>query len=152
DLPSSGYRIDRFTVQVTDPQHPICAGVTDFEIDDELYFAPVLSDRIHPLLSQDAAMDGALFQDTFDEVSNGSSTGITCADRGQDGGLHGGSSLMGWTTTAGSSPVATLLMGDGPSTFANPMFRLLLANALDWASSDEAHEAAQADPFPIPLP
>ncbi len=152
DLPSSGSRIDRFTVQVTDPQHPICVGVTDFEIDDELYFAPVLNDRIHPILSQDADMDGALFQDTFDEVSNGSSTGVTCADRNQDGGLHGGSSLMGWTTTAGSSPVATLLMGDGPSTFANPMFRLLLGNALEWASSDEAHEAAQAAPFPIPLP
>ena len=152
DLPSSGYRIDRFTVQVTDPQHPICADVTDFEIDDELYFAPVLNDRIHPILRQDADMDGALFQDTFDEVSNGSSTGITCADRGQDGSLHGGSSLMGWTTTAGTSPVATLLMGDGPSTFANPMFRLLLGNALEWASSDEAHEAAQAAPFPIPLP
>ncbi len=53
---------------------------------------------------------------------------------------------------AGRSPVATLLMGDGPSTFANPMFRLLLGNALAWVSSDEAHAAAQADPFPIPLP
>jgi hypothetical protein len=129
-----------------------CSGISDFEIDDELYFAPVLNDRIRPILRHDADMSGALFQDTFDEVSHGSSTGVTCADRGEDAGLHGGSPLMGWTTTAGSSPVATLLMGDGPSTFANPMFRLLLGNALAWVSSDEAHAAAQADPFRIPLP
>jgi len=85
-------------------------------------------------------------------VSHGSSTGVTCADRGADGGLHGGSRLMGWTTVAGASPVATLLMGDGPSTFAHPMFRRLVGNALAWVSSDEARAEAAADPFPIPLP
>jgi type 1 glutamine amidotransferase len=152
DLPASGYRHDRFTVRVTDPEHPICSGVEDFAVDDELYFAPVLIDRITPLLAHDADMSGELFQDTFDEVSHGSSTGVTCADRGADGGLHGGSTLMGWTTTAGSSPVATLLMGDGPSTFAHPMFRRLLGNALEWVSSDEAHDAAAAAPFEVPLP
>ena len=97
-------------------------------------------------------MSGALFQDTFDEVSNGSSTGITCADRGADSGIHGGHNLMGWTTIAGISPVAALLMGDGPSTFANPMFRTLLGNALDWASSEGARNAAAARPFAVPLP
>jgi len=151
DLPSSGYRLDRFTIAPID-DHPITAGIEPFEVDDELYFIPVLEDRIHPLLEQDADMDGALFQDTFDEVSNGSSTGVTCADRIADGGLHGGSRLQGWTTIAGRSPVATLLMGDGPSTFAHPMFRLLLGNALAWVSSDEAHEQAQAAPVDIPLP
>jgi len=151
DLPSSGYRLDRFTVAPI-ADHPITRGVEPFEIDDELYFIPVLNDRIRPLLEQDADMDGALFQDTFDEVSNGSSTGVTCAGRPADGGLHGGSRLQGWTAVAGRSPVATLLMGDGPSTFAHPMFRLLLGNALAWVSSDEAHDEAQAAPFDIPLP
>ena len=152
DLPSSGYRVGRFTVQVTDTAHPICQGVSDFEIDDELYFAPVLTDRIQPILCHDADMSGELFQDTFDEVSNGASTGVTCADRAADGGLHGGSRLMGWTTVAGRSPLATLLMGDGPSTFAQPMFRLLLGNALDWASSSDAQAHAEAAPFEVPLP
>jgi uncharacterized protein len=151
DLPSSGYRLDRFTISPV-AEHPITSGVVPFEVDDELYFIPVLTDRIRPLLQQDADMDGALFQDTFDEVSNGSSTGVTCADRPADDGLHGGSRLQGWTTIAGRSPVATLLMGDGPSTFAHPMFRLLLGNALAWVSSDEAHAEAQASPFEIPLP
>jgi uncharacterized protein len=152
DLPSSGYRVGRYTVRVTDADHPVAAGLSDFEVDDELYFAPFLTDRMTPFLDQDADMDGALFQDTFDEVSHGTSTGVTCADRPADGGLHGGSRMMGWTSVAGHSPVATLLMGDGPGTFAHPMFRLLLGNALAWVSSDEAHAAAQADPFPIPLP
>jgi len=151
DLPSSGYRLDRFTIAPI-ADHPVTAGIEPFEVDDELYFIPVLEDRIHPLLEQDADMDGSLFQDTFDEVSNGASTGVMCADRIADGGLHGGSRLQGWTTIAGRSPVATLLMGDGPSTFAHPMFRLLLGNALAWVSSDEAHEQAQADPVDIPLP
>lgn len=151
DLPSSGYRLDRFTISPV-AEHPITSGVVPFEVDDELYFIPVLTDRIRPLLQQDADMDGALFQDTFDEVSNGSSTGVTCAGRPADEGLHGGSRLQGWTTIAGRSPVATLLMGDGPSTFAHPMFRQLLGNALAWVSSDDAHAEAQAAPFDIPLP
>jgi len=151
DLPSSGYRIGRFTVSPI-ADHPITSGVTPFEIDDELYFIPVLEDRIRPLLEQDADMDGALFQDTWDEVTNGTSTGVTCAGRPADGGLHGGSRLQGWTTIAGRSPVATLLMGDGPTTFAHPMFRLLLGNALAWVSSDEAHAEAEASPVEIPLP
>lgn len=152
DLPSSGYRVGPFTVTVTAPEHPICAGVSDFAVDDELYFAPVLSDRITPILRHDADMSGELFQDTFDEVSHGVSTGVTCADRPADGGLHGGHSLMGWTTTAGHSPIATLLMGDGPGTFADEMFRRLLGNALDWVSSDAAKAEATAHPFDIPLP
>ncbi|NQW72614.1 MAG: ThuA domain-containing protein [Actinobacteria bacterium] len=152
DLPSSGYRMGTFTVEVADASHPICAGITDFTIDGELYFAPVLTGRVMPFLTQDADMSGELFQDTFDMVTNGSSTGVTCAGHQADAGLHGGHRLMGWTTTAGISPVATLLMGDGPSTFTHPMFRTLLGNALDWVSSADAKNAAAAQPFAVPLP
>ena len=152
DLPSSGYRMGTFTVEVADSSHPICAGIKDFAIDDELYFAPVLTDRVTPILTHDADMSAELFQDTFDVVTNGSSTGVTCAGHKADSALHGGHRLMGWTTTAGISPVATLLMGDGPSTFANPMFRTLLGNALDWASSADAKNEAAAQPFAVPLP
>lgn len=146
DLPSSGYRKGRFTISATAPEHPVCAGVEPFEVDDELYFAPYFTDRITPLLEHNADLDGALYQDTFDEVSNGSSTGVTCAGRGQ------ASPLMGWTTIAGHSPVVTLLMGDGPSTFENPMFQRLLGNAIDWVSGHEARAAALAKPTTVPLP
>jgi hypothetical protein len=120
--------------------------VTPFEVDDELYFAPYLTDRITPLLAHDAELSGELYQDTFDEVSHGSSTGVTCAGRGD------ASPLMGWTTVAGRSPIVTLLMGDGPSTFDNPMFRRLIGNAIDWVSGPQAREAAVAKPVAVPLP
>lgn len=152
DLPSSGYRVGPYTVRVTDQAHPISAGISDFQVEDELYFIPFLTDRMtRPFLDQDADMSGALFQDTWDEVTNGTSTGVTCADRPADEALHGGNRTMGWTSVAGHSPIATLLMGDGPSTFANPMFRTLLGNALEWVSSDEARAEAQATHFAIPL-
>lgn len=146
DLPSSGYRKGRFTISPTAPKHPVCAGVEPFEVDDELYFAPYFADRITPLLEHNADLDGAAYQDTFDEVSHGSSTGVTCEGRGH------ASPLMGWTTVAGHSPVVTLLMGDGPSTFENPMFRRLMGNAIDWVSGHEARSAALAKPTTVPLP
>lgn len=146
DLPSSGYRVGPYRIKVTDSSHPIAAGVSDFDVVDELYFAPVFEDRITPFLEHDADTDGALYQDTWDEVTNGVSTGVTCAGRGQ------ASARMGWTTTIQNSPAAVLLMGDGPATFAEPNFRLLLGNALAYVSSDEAHEHAREHPFEVPLP
>ena len=136
--PSSGYRLARHTVQVVDAHHPVTRGVVDFTVDDELYFAPVFTDRVHPLLRSDADFSGELFQDTYDEVSNGVSTGVTCAGRQR------ASDLVGWTTVAGRSPVVYLQPGDGPSTFADPVFRLLLGNALAHVASPEAHRAAAA--------
>jgi len=146
DLPSSGYRMATHTVQVLDHDHPVTAGVEDFEVSDELYFAPVLTDRVHPLLASDADFSGELYQDTYDEVSHGSSTGVTCAGRPD------ASNLVGWTTVAGRSPLVYLQPGDGPSTFADPSFRRLLGNALDHVASPEARADAAANPFAVPLP
>ncbi len=146
ELPSSGYRMATHTVQVVDRDHPVTAGVSDFVVDDELYFAPVLEDRVHPLLRSDADFSGELYQDTYDEVTNGVSTGVTCAGRGT------ASNLVGWTTVAGRSPLVYLQPGDGPGTFADPMFRRLLGNALEHVASVEAHTRAAETPFPVPLP
>jgi quinol monooxygenase YgiN/type 1 glutamine amidotransferase len=145
-LPSSGYRMATHTVRVVDHEHPVTAGITDFVVDDELYFAPVLEDRVHPLLRSDADFSGELYQDTYDEVTHGSSTGVTCAGR------EDASDLVGWTTVAGRSPLVYLQPGDGPGTFADPMFRRLLGNALEHVASPEAHDAAAASPFHVPLP
>jgi type 1 glutamine amidotransferase len=131
------------TIDVLAPEHPICAGVGSFTVDDELYFAPVLEDRVTPLLRSRADFDGAAFLDTYDVVSHGQSTGKTCA------GQPVASDLVGWTTTAGRSPIAVLQPGDGPATFAHPVFRLLLANALAWVASPAAQAAARAKPVPI---
>jgi len=145
-LPSSGYRMATHTVTVVDHEHPVTVGIENFEVHDELYFAPVLTDRIHPLLRSDADFSGELFQDTYDEVSHGVSTGVTCAGR------PAASDLVGWTTVAGRSPVVYLQPGDGPSTFADPMFRRLLGNALEHVASVGARTHAIANPYPVALP
>ena len=145
-LPSSGYRMATHTVMVVDPEHPVTAGIENFEVQDELYFAPVLTDRVHPLLRSNADFSGELFQDTYDEVSHGVSTGVTCAGR------PAASDLVGWTTVAGCSPVVYLQPGDGPSTFADTTFRRLLGNALEHVASADARAHAMANPYPVPLP
>jgi hypothetical protein len=147
EWPASGYRMASHTIEVLAPNHPICAGVESFTVDDELYYAPVFADRVTPLLRSQADFDGATFLDTYDVVSHGESTGQTCTGRPAT------SDLVGWTTTAGRSPIAVLQPGDGPATFAHPMFRQLLGNALAWVASPAAHAAAAAHPVPIaPLP
>ncbi len=144
--PASGYRMGEYTVRPVDPEHPICAGIEPFTLQDELYHAPVLTDRIHPLLTVDADLSGEGFLDAHDVVRNGESTGTTCAGRGP------ASALAAWTTVAGRSPVAVLLPGDGPATFAHAAFRRLVGNALAWAGSAAAHAQAGADPVQIPGP
>jgi type 1 glutamine amidotransferase len=146
DWPASGYRMADHTVEVVAPDHPVCAGVDTFEISDELYYAPVLLDRVTPLLRTLADLDGAGFLSAHDVVRHGQSTGETCAGRAPT------SDLVGWTTTAGRSPVAVLQPGDGPSTFGHPAFRRLIANALAWVASPEAHEQASSAPVAIAGP
>jgi hypothetical protein len=146
ELPASGYRMAEHTIDVVAPDHPICAGVDSFTVDDELYYGPVLHDRVTPLLRSRADFDGAGFLDAYDVVCNGESTGRTCAGRPP------ASDLVGWTTTAGCSPVAVIQPGDGSSTFLHPMFRRLVGNALGWVASPSAHAAAAAQPVTISPP
>ena len=49
-----------------DPDHPVCAGVADFELSDELYCCPVFAADVVPLLRADAP-DGP-FRETYHEV------------------------------------------------------------------------------------
>jgi type 1 glutamine amidotransferase len=141
--PASGYRLAEYTVEVLAPEHPVCAGVESFPLDDELYYAPVLLDRVTPLLRARADLAGEGFLDAHDVVRNGSSTGVTCAGRPPT------SDLVGWVTTAGRSPLAVLQPGDGAGTFAHPSYRRLVANALAWVASRTAHDWAAGEPFPL---
>jgi len=143
DWPASGYRMTEHTIDVVAPEHPICAGIESFTVDDELYYAPVLTDRVTPLLRSRADLDGAGFLSAHDVVSHGASTGETCAGRPPT------SDLVGWTTVAGRSPIAVVQPGDGASTFAHPMYRRLLGNALAWVGSAGARAAAAANPVVI---
>lgn len=138
--PDSGYRFDvTHRVEVLEPAHPVCAGLGDgFELTDELYCFPVLEGDVV-----------ALLRTTFDTADASQFSSADLALRGRRNANEGwthppGSPLVGWVKHAGRSPIAYLQFGDGPVTYADPSFRRVLANAIRWVASDEAHAWARA--------
>jgi type 1 glutamine amidotransferase len=134
DYPDSGYHHDvTHTVEVVDPDHPIAAGLpASFAITDEVYLAPVFEDDVEPVLAS---------AHTF---SDGNFWSADLAIRGRryarEGWSHPpGSNLVGWVKHAGRSPVAYIQFGDGADTYADPNYRRVLANAVDWAGGADAH-------------
>ena len=137
--PDSGYRHDvTHRVEVVDPDHPITQGLADgFDITDELYLAPVFEDSVEPLLRSTHLFEAAGFYSA--------DLAIRGTRNSNEGWQHpAGSDLIGWVKHAGRSPVAYIQFGDGPGTYADPNYRLVLANAIRWAASDEAHAWARA--------
>jgi type 1 glutamine amidotransferase len=129
ELPDSGYRHDvTHTVDVVDPDHPICHGVpTSFEITDEVYLYPVDASSVTPLMrsrhrftddgfySADLAVRGARFSN--------------------EGWNHPpGSDLVAWTRREGLSRIAYVQFGDGPQTYADPTYRRIIHNAIRWTA------------------
>ena len=135
--PDSGFRYARYTARVLDQRHPVCAGVEDFELNDELYCCPVFADDVIPLLRADAP-DGP-FRETYHEV-----LGTPQPRSGPPWRHPEPSDLIGWAKAAGRSPVVYLQPGDGPDTFGHPGYRRLVANALAWVSSPAARAWAAA--------
>jgi len=132
--PPSGYTAEvQHHVSCLDPSHPLCAGVEEgFDIVDEVYLNPVLEDTVLPLFRTDfdmspesfysgqAAIQGRLYE--------------------REGWTHPvGSGLVGWVKTAGTSPIVYLQSGHGPAAYGNAGFRRVLANAIGWVASEEAH-------------
>lgn len=133
-VPDDGYRYASYTARVLATDHPVCAGIADFELDDELYCCPVFTDEVVPLLATDADPSSDLFRPTLREVLG----------TGEDESwVHApASDLIAWAKVAGRSPIAYLQPGDGPATFAHPAFQRLIANALEWVASPNAHQWA----------
>jgi len=132
DYPDSGYRHDvTHTVELLDPAHPICAGIEpEFQITDEVYLCPVFEEVVEPLM-----------RSTYDFVDSNfysADRAIRGSRNDRTGWSHPpGSSLVAWTKTVGTSPVAYLQFGDGPETYADPNFRRILANAIRWAADPQ---------------
>jgi type 1 glutamine amidotransferase len=128
--PDSGYRHDvTHTIDVLDPQHPICAGLdATFTLTDEVYLFPVLEHDVQPLMrSRHEFVDSQFW-----------SADLAVRGRRDDraGWRHPpGSNLVAWTRTVGASPIAYLQFGDGPATYADPTFRRIVANAIHWAAT-----------------
>ena len=106
--PSSGTRITSYTARVVAPDHPVCAGVTDFPLTDELYCCPVFEDDVTPLLRTDASMDGHLFTSTYEHVVFGEAAAPDCRDHPP------ASDLVAWATVAERSPVVYVQPGTRP--------------------------------------
>ncbi len=130
-------------ISVLDPGHPICAGLGDgFEIVDEVYLNPVLTEIIHPILRTNYPMDSSAFFS--------GQLAITGHMYSSDGWSHpAGTGLVGWVKAAGQSPIAYLQPGHGQAAYANASFRRLLSNAIGWVASADAREWAKANPFPL---
>jgi type 1 glutamine amidotransferase len=127
--PDSGFRYAKYTARVANPGHPVCTGVEDFTLNDELYCCPVFADDVVPLLRADAA-DGP-FRETYHEV-------LGAPREGPPWQHPAPSDLIGWAKAAGRSPVVYLQPGDGPETFGHPGYRRLVGNALEWVASADA--------------
>jgi uncharacterized protein len=142
--PSSGYtREVQHHISVLDSAHPICAGLGEgFEIVDEVYLNPVLTEIIHPILRTSYPMDSSAFFS--------GQLAITGHMYSSDGWSHPpGTGLVGWVKPAGRSPIAYLQPGHGPAAYGNASFRRLLSNAIGWVASPEARDWASANPFPL---
>jgi type 1 glutamine amidotransferase len=131
--PDSGYHHDvTHTVEVVAPDHPIGAGLpASFTITDEVYLAPVFAADVDPVLA------------STHDFSDGNFWSADLAIRGQryarEGWAHPpGSNLVGWVKHAGRSPVAYIQFGDGAETYADPNYRLVVRNAIDWAAGSDA--------------
>ncbi len=127
--PDSGFRYAVCTARVVGRHHPVCAGIDDFELDDELYCCPVFEDDVIPLLRADAP--GGPFRETQAEVLGTPSSGPPWQHPAP-------SDLIAWAKSAGGSPVVYIQPGDGPGTFGHPAYRRLVGNALAWVSSEDA--------------
>lgn len=132
--PDSGYVFDvTHTVEVLDREHPICAGLpSSFELTDELYRFPVFDDSVTPLMrtTYDVNGDGFFSADL-------AIRGERNSDRGWS--HPPGSDLVAWTRDIGGGRLAYLQFGDGPVTYADPTFRRIMINAVEWARRPPAN-------------
>jgi hypothetical protein len=134
--PSSGTRITSYTARVVAPEHPVCEGIGQVTLTDELYCCPVLEDRVVPLLRHDADTAAGSFVSTYEHVLHGEASAPDCT------GHPPASDLVAWATSAAASPVVYVQPGDSAATFGVPGYRRLIGNAVDWVASPAARAFA----------
>jgi len=135
--PSSGTRITDYTAHVVAPDHPVCAGLDDFTLRDELYCCPVFEDHIVPLVASDADFSPERFISTYEHVLVGEDQAPSCA------GHPAPSNVIAWATSSGATPIVFIQPGDSAETFGLAGYRRLLGNALAWVSSSDARGWAE---------
>lgn len=125
--PDSGYRhaVEQSIGVVAD--HPVVTGLGDgFTITDELYLADIDDNAITPLLVTDAELTDRTVWSTWNAVLGKRDTNA--------GWEHPkGSGVVAWIREHPHSRIVYVQLGDSPAAFANPAYRRLLTNAVNWA-------------------
>lgn len=138
ERPSSGYQANACYRAVVAPSaHPVLDGIpTEFTLDDELYLHEIFADDIEPLLLREPALSPEVFQSACDAVRR--------IPPGERASWDPPCPVIGWAKAAGNSPLVYLQPGDGPQTFANVAYRMLVGNALRWVASASARAWVRA--------
>lgn len=128
-VPNIGYTVRQAA------EHPVLAGLPErFDLFDELYACERLPD---------ASMVPLLMRAT--PVEQGRVLSAMHAVRREEQGdwtPPADDPVIAWAKTASASPLVYLQPGDGPQTYENENYRLLLGNALRWVASPEARRWA----------
>jgi hypothetical protein len=135
--PDSGYRHEvKHTVSVL-ADHPVTSGLPrHFEMVDELYLCPVLSEDVIPLLGSN--------YDFTERHFYSASQALAGKMHSRSGWSHpDGSPLVGWVKHWGNSPIVYLQGGDDSNALANPHFEQLVHNAIAWVASRAAKDWAR---------
>ena len=126
----SGYRHEVTYAAELIGEHPVTAGLPlSFSLTDELYLGEVFADTVTPLLRARHEFVANNFYSAAHAVAGRMFSNV--------GWRHPpGSDLIGWTKPAGAGRMVYLQPGDGPLVYANPQFRRLLGNSLEWCAGD----------------
>ncbi|HET6470405.1 MAG TPA: ThuA domain-containing protein [Pseudomonadales bacterium] len=118
--------------------HPVTRGLPPtFSITDELYLYEVFEADVVPLLRSGHSFEERNFYSAAKVVREGKMFS-------NEGWSHPrGSDLIGWVKHHRNSPIVYLQCGDDPQAYANPHYRTLIKNAIDWVSSAEARDWAR---------
>jgi len=113
--------------------HPVTRGIpSSFSITDELYLYEVFDDSVVPLLRS----GHSFVRDNFYSAAKVVREGKMFSNEGWQ--HSNGSDLIGWAKHYRNSPIVYLQCGDDGTAYANPHYRTLISNAIDWVSSDDA--------------
>lgn len=107
-----------FTVNISAPHHPAVNGLTDFNINDELYMGLAFNDGNEVFITADAP----------------EGTHPWGPER-QPMHMPAGTFPLGWTRQYGAGKVFTLLLGHDAKSFSSPEFQQLVLNGIEWATA-----------------
>ena len=107
----------KFTVNITQADHPGVAGISDFETNDELYM-------------------GIDYQGGSDIFMTGTSEEGTYMWGGQETHMPAGTFPLGWTRSYGDGKVFVTLLGHNGLSFETAEFQQMVLNGISWSVGD----------------